>query len=330
MGTTLLIAFGLIFCLALSFVLSGMEAGVFALSRLRIRQQMRAGKSSARVLHQFLENPENFLWTIVVGNTLINFVVLGWFFSTLYTQQVSLRSGWFGLWFGLVVLAFYTFFDLLPKMLFRAYPNRLCVLMARPFRILHLGLRPLVAVVEWCARWLLRWSGGKKFSGHLFGNREELREAMQETGQVFTSDERVMITRVLDLENVTVRQIAKPLTETVTIAGEATVADAMKLFRESGLTRLPVWLPAERGRRIGGLVSAESLMFTPELDGTRPVAELIVPGLFLAEDSRLDAALDRMQRGGQRLAVVLGRDGREVGIVGLEDILKTIFGEVRL
>ena len=52
--------------------------------------------------------------------------------------------------------------------------------------------------------------------------------------------------------------------------------------------------------------------------------------MFLAEDLRLDAALERMQRGGQRLAVVLGRDGREVGIVGLEDILRTIFGEVRL
>src|SRR6185369_4563028 len=35
-------------CLLLSFVLSGMEAGVFALSRLRIRQQMRAGKRSAQ------------------------------------------------------------------------------------------------------------------------------------------------------------------------------------------------------------------------------------------------------------------------------------------
>jgi CBS domain containing-hemolysin-like protein len=41
-------------------------------------------------------------------------------------------------------------------------------------------------------------------------------------------------------------------------------------------------------------------------------------------------ALDRLQRGGQRLAVVLGRDGREVGIVSLADILKTIFGEVKL
>ena len=35
-------------CLAVSFVLSGMEAGVFALSRLRVRQQMRAGQAPRR------------------------------------------------------------------------------------------------------------------------------------------------------------------------------------------------------------------------------------------------------------------------------------------
>lgn len=329
METKLLITFGLLVCLTLSFVLSGMEAGVFALSRLRIRQQMRAGNASARVLHQFLENPENFLWTIVVGNTLVNFVVIGWFFSVLH-GQVALQSGWFALWFIVVVFVFYTFFDLLPKMVFRTYPNRLCLLLARPFRGLHIGLRPVVAVVEWGARLLLRWSGGKKFSGHLFGNREELRQAVQESEQVFTSEERVMINRVLDLENTTVRQIARPLTEAVTISAEATVADAMKLLQQSGHTRLPVWQDREGVRRIAGLVSAETLLFGPPQEATRKVSELIAPGLFFAEDLRLDAALERLQRGGQRLAVVLNREGREVGIVGLEDILKTIFGEVRL
>ena len=184
MEARFLIAFGLVGCLILSFWLSGMEAGVLALSRLRIRQQMRAGRPSAKVLHQFLENPENFLWTIVVGNTLVNFVALGWFFSTLY-EQVSLQSGWFGLWFVVAGLVFYTFFDLLPKMLFRTYPNRLCLALARPFRVLHIGLRPLVAVVEWGSRLLLRWSGGKMYAGHLFGNREELRLVTQDSEQVF-------------------------------------------------------------------------------------------------------------------------------------------------
>src|SRR5262245_27286813 len=61
-----------VFCLAISFLLSGMEAGVFALSRLRIRQRMRAGDPRAKALHGYLENPENFLWTILVGNTVAN------------------------------------------------------------------------------------------------------------------------------------------------------------------------------------------------------------------------------------------------------------------
>jgi Mg2+/Co2+ transporter CorB len=34
-------------CLAISFLLSGMEAGVLALSRIRIRAQMRAGNRRA-------------------------------------------------------------------------------------------------------------------------------------------------------------------------------------------------------------------------------------------------------------------------------------------
>src|ERR1035437_6181542 len=134
-------------CLAVSFVLSGMEAGVFALSRLRIRQQMRAGQPSAKVLHDYLEHPENFLWTILVGNTVANFLILGWLVAQLHEALGAYRV-WFVVVFSVAVFLFYTFFDLLPKMLFRMYPNRFCVLLARPFRLIHWVLRPLVVLVE--------------------------------------------------------------------------------------------------------------------------------------------------------------------------------------
>ena len=45
---------------------------------------------------------------------------------------------------------------------------------------------------------------------------------------------------------------------------------------------------------------------------------------------RLEEALQRMQRSGHRLAIVLGPDDREVGIISLQDILKMIFGDVSL
>ena len=41
-------------------------------------------------------------------------------------------------------------------------------------------------------------------------------------------------------------------------------------------------------------------------------------------------ALQRLQRSGQRLAIVLSRERRELGILSLQDVLKVIFGEVSL
>jgi putative hemolysin len=316
-------------CLALSFVLSGMEAGVFALSRLRIRQQMRAGKASAKVLHGFLEHPENFLWTILVGNTLANFLILGWLI-VLLDGVLGSHKLWFAAAYTLLVFLFYAFSDLLPKMLFRASPNRLSLLLARPFRFLHLALRPLVALLEWCSGMLLRWRGGKAFTGHLFGNREELLQVLQESAQAFSSEERAMISRVLDLQSLTVRQAMKPLALAATLGAQSSAQEALALCRQSHFTRLPVWENRDGRHRVIGLLNCNTLLYQTDLDPARLVRDFVRPALFLEEDLRLEVALRRMQRGGQRLAIVLGRDRSEIGILSLQDVLNAVFGQINL
>src|SRR5882762_316341 len=316
-------------CLAVSFVLSGMEAGVFALSRLRIRQQMRAGRRSAKVLHDYLENPENFLWTILVGNTVANFLILGWLVAVLH-HVFGHRHVWFIIVFAFLVFLFYALFDLLPKMLFRTYPNRLCILMARPFGFIHFVLRPLVALVEAFSRLLLRWLGGKVFTGHLFGNREELRQVMQESAQAFTSEERAMINRVLDLQTLTVRQVMTHMAQAVTVSARMQILEVLALCRQSGRTRLPVWDTRDGRKQIVGLISLNTILYQSEPDPAKYVADYVKPALYLDEDMRLEVALRRMQRSGQRLAIVLGRDRGESGIITLQDVLKVIFGEVSL
>jgi CBS domain containing-hemolysin-like protein len=316
-------------CLIVSFVLSGMEAGVFALSRLRIRQQMRAGRRSAAVLHGYLENPENFLWTILVGNTIANLLILGWLVIVLH-RVLEAHYAWFAPVYALILLVFYAVSDLLPKMLFRLYPTRLTVLFARPFRTLHFLLRPLVGVLEWCSDLLLRWRGGKAFTGHLFGNREELRLVMQESSPTLTSEEKTMINRVLDLQTLTVRQVMLPVERAVTVNSNSPVSEVLALARARKLTRFPVWESREGTRRIVGLASVNSLLYQDNVGTSRSISEYLKPALFLEEDLRLEVALRRMQKGAQRLAIVLGRDRREVGILSLQDVLKVIFGEVNL
>jgi CBS domain containing-hemolysin-like protein len=313
--------------LVLSFIFSGMEAGVFALSRLRIRQQMRGGRRSAKVLHDYLEHPESFLWTILVGNTLVNLLILGWLVVVLHGVVGDSFPAFAGV-YCVVVFLFYACFDLLPKMLFRAFPNRLCLLLARPFRLVHNLLRPLVALVESVSALLLRWSGGKAFTGTWFGNREELRMLMQDSGQDLTSEERAMINRVLDLQTLTVRQAMTPFDGVAFLPVSGTVATALEMGRERNLTRLPVREEREGVTRTIGLINLNALLFHQELDPAHPLTDHIRPAVFLDEDLRLEVAMRRLQRSGERLGIVLGRDRREIGVISLQDILKVIFGEV--
>ncbi len=318
------------FCLLLSCVFAGMEAGVVALSRLRIRRRIRAGDRSAAVLQDYLYHPESFLWTILVGNTVANFLILGWAFVQLYRLLGHYGRIGFVLAYLVVVLLFYAFFDFLPKMLFRSYPTRLCILLARPFRVVHLLLIPLALLVERVSDLLLRWHGGKVFTGHLFGNREELRLLMQESAATFTSEERLMISRVMDLQSLTVRQVMSPLRQAVTVESTATISEALAVFRDRKLTRLPVWDTRGGQRRIAGLLNLDLLLYQAQLDPLKPVAEQLKPALYLEEDLRLELALRRMQRSGHRLAIVLARDQREIGVLSLQDVLKLMFGEVTL
>src|ERR1051325_8247331 len=154
-------------CLIFSFLLSGMEAGVFALNRLRVRRMARAGKPSAQLLNRFLQNPERFLWTILVGNTLANFVILGWILTQLHEAFYGRQILEIGL-FAAAVFFFYALFDLLPKMLFRARPNQLCLGTAWIFRIVYFILGLPVLIVEDVSKTILRWTGGGAFSRKTF------------------------------------------------------------------------------------------------------------------------------------------------------------------
>ena len=315
--------------MALSFLFSGMESGVFALNRLRIRQLLRAGDSRAQVLHRYLEDSENFLWTIFVGNTLVNF--------TIFTLIALSLHGWLQKWpalellfFLAAIFLFFIFCELLPKTLFRLFPNRLCLFLARPFRLIHVTLRPLVALASWFSRKLLPWTGGKVFTGRLSGDRDELRFVMQESSQNLSAEEKTMINRVLDLQNLTVAQVAVSLAQTVTVTTETSMEEVLKISREKNLTRLPVVQKISGRDQIIGIISLKKLLYREDLDLTKPAGDYVNPALYLRENLSLEEALRRMQRSGRRLAIVLGYDQKEAGVVSLQDILKVIFGEVSL
>jgi putative hemolysin len=232
--------------------------------------------------------------------------------------------------FVVVAFGYFVGCDLLPKMIFRLFPNRLSLAAAIPFRLVHLALSPLTWLVEGISAGLMRLTGRTAQGTPVLGSRRELRWFMEEAGQNLSSEERTLINRVLDLHDLPIGRIATPMENTTTVPMDAPLREAARLCRERDRTRLPVWKPEGRERRIVGVVSLRNFLYETEYDETTPVRQKMTPPLFLRQEMRVEAALRRLQRSGQRIAIVVGPDQREVGVVTLRDILKAIFGEVNL
>lgn len=139
-----------------------------------------------------------------------------------------------------------------------------------------------------------------------------------------------MINRVMDLQKLTVRSRFIPMSEVISVDEKTPMHDVLAFARKSHFTRMPVWEVENGKRRVSGLISLKRLLFEAEIDPAQLAEAYMKPALYMDEDKRLEDALQLLQKSGHRMAIVLGRDKKETGIICLEDILKVIFGEVRL
>jgi putative hemolysin len=317
------------FACLVSFYLSGMEAAVTALSRLRLRRWLREGRSGARTLLQYLDRPENFLWTILVGNTLANLAVI-WLLAAWLGRMFPRSPGMFWFAFFAFALALYLLCELLPKRLFRIFPNRLAMRFLPPFRVIHFLVSPLVAAVEWFTNLLLRVAGGRSFGARIFADREELQAFMAEGASELNPTERALIGRVMDMQRRTVGGLARPLEAAQILAPDCPVDQILRLSRETGHMRFPVWAPeTAAGRRIAGVASVKGLLYGEPAARPHVASECLRPAMYIDENVRLDDALSRMQRAGEHLAIVVDEARRERGLVTLGDLLGAIFGASR-
>ncbi|HEY3914950.1 MAG TPA: CNNM domain-containing protein [Verrucomicrobiae bacterium] len=323
----ILLLLAVLLCITLSFLFSGMETGVLALNRFRIRQLMRTGERRAAVLQSFLAHPEDFLWTILVGNTTVNFILFSVGFLRLQKTLGHHRLVEVTVFLTGVFL-FYIICELAPKTVFQRYPNRLSLSMAFPFRWIHRILAPLVAVAAWVSRGLLHWTGGRAYTGRVIGVRDELRFMMHESAHDLTQEEKVMINRVLDLPNRRVRHVMVPMSNVASVPADMPMVQVLTLCRDRNLTRLPAFDP--QTGRVAGIINLEHILYLTDLNPAKPARDYLQAAAFLPEELLLESALRRMQHTGSRLAIVVGPNSRETGIISLQDVFKVIFGNVAL
>ena len=314
----------LILASAMSFIFSGIESGVFSINRSRIRLQMREGNKGAALLLNFQRELENFYLTILLGNTIAN----GVFAIVLVLMLKEIATGaLFWSLFLLIVFLLFTFCDLLSKKLFSRFPDKLSIAVARPFRAVQITLTPFVRLTQALFGNTLAGAVGPPLAKRLFENREELKKLMEDSDDSLSDKERTMISQVLRLSERTLGQAAIPLNLSVTASADSPISSVVDLCRNHRIARVPIWKFGGGQRKVVGVVTLKTSLYREDYDGSKPAGEYMQPALFLPADLKVEAALKRMQRSGQWLAIVTSESQKESGIISLQDILKVVFSD---
>jgi CBS domain containing-hemolysin-like protein len=179
--------------------------------------------------------------------------------------------------------------------------------------------------------------------------RDDIEEALEEAdGHAdFSPKERAILKNVLSLHDVRVDDVMAPRADVLALPLDATVAEALAMFRTAGHSRLPVYhetLDDPRGMihirdfldflakhpAFGLIAATPGSPEGPAFGMDTPLARtpLVRPVLFAPPSMPALDLLARMQASHIHIALVIDEYGGTDGLVSMEDIVETIVGNI--
>jgi CBS domain containing-hemolysin-like protein len=335
--------------IALNGFFAASEVALVSVRRSRLREIAEKGSVQARAALELLANPERLLSLTQVGVTLAS-LGLGWagedtfyklFLSLLgpvirpspvFLHGISFTLGFLVMSYFHVVIG-----EVVPKNLAIEKSDRLALLVAPVLLVIYRIAVPFVYVVERSTLGLSRLLGleGRGAGGH---SPEELKfiiESSRQEGHLEDFEE-IAIQKLLDLQNVTAREIMTPRVDIVSLSSEATLDEILRVLIEHQYSRLPVY--EDQPEHIIGLVHYKDLMRAWQ--ERKMAADRRLPALpfrlrrylrdplVVPETKPLNQLIDEFRTRHAHMAMVVDEFGTYTGLVTLEDVLEQVFGPI--
>jgi magnesium and cobalt transporter len=140
---------------------------------------------------------------------------------------------------------------------------------------------------------------------------------------------RAILEHVVALTRRDVSEIMTPSSSMVVLSATATAKQAAKVFRETGLSRIPMF--GENRDDILGILYVKDL-FPAMMDAEHPDAivprKLIRPAYFVPETKNANDLLAEFRARRSQIAIVLDEYGGVAGLISLEDLLESLVGPI--
>ncbi|PCE14064.1 hemolysin [Microbacterium sp. SZ1] len=165
-----------------------------------------------------------------------------------------------------------------------------------------------------------------------FTSEEQLLSMVDEaaSNDLIEADDRDLIHSVFDFTDQFVRAVMVPRTEMVTVDATATTDEAMNLFLQRGVSRMPV-VDDEADDVVGVLYLKDLVQFAYRDENAwraasiRPISR---PATFVPESMRAETLLQQMKRDAVHVCLVIDEHGGISGLITLEDLIEELVGEI--
>jgi magnesium and cobalt exporter, CNNM family len=319
-----------VICLVVSAFYSASETALTASSRAAMARLEKQGNRDAGIVNRLMATRERLLGAILFANNFTNIAA-----STLATGLLLAFFGKAGEIYATLIMTVLIFViaEVLPKTAAFNAPDRMALAVAQSIERTVRWFSPILRVVEWLVKLILRAVGvpvGKIHS--ILSPREELRGAvdlMHRAGVVDRLD-RDMMGGLLDLRELTVSDVMVHRTKMIMLDADEPPQEIADAVLATGITRLPLWRGSP-DNVIGVLHAKDFLRALHATHGDAAkmdIAALVKPAWFVPDTTPLYEQLKAFRHRKTPFALVVDEYGELEGLVTLEDIVEEIVGDI--
>lgn len=310
--------------LVLSSLFSSSETAFLSVNRYRLTVKAREGNKKAAGIKKLLEDIENFLSTILIGNTIAN-TALASIITYIFSDYVMKGKGenvvfWATLTSTVLILIFS---EMLPKTVAANYPEQLSSRTYPFIKFFYVFLKPLSYGFTGIIRGFMKLMGLRR--GVMFPSltREEIKTMVLSRGG--TERDFIMLRRLFMLEEKRAGDIMIPRVKIVAIKEEASYEEIMETFRKHRYSRYPIY--RNRIDQVTGILNIKDVISAVEKEKIK-AKDLAREANFIPVYSKLSEIFQFMRKERVHLALIVDEYGSLRGLITLEDIIEEVMGEI--